>query len=64
MQIPAGRLRSVGVRWLVIVLTIAMAFAQLQIGQQILLLAFGIAFGGIVLTLALAVGLGSKDVVS
>jgi hypothetical protein len=64
MQIPAGRLLSVGVRWLVIVLTTAMALEQLQIGQQILLLAFGIAFGGIVLTLALAVGLGSKDVVS
>jgi hypothetical protein len=63
MQIQAARLLSVGVRWLVIVLTTAMALEQLRIGQQILLLAFAIVFGGIVLTLALAVGLGSKDVV-
>jgi len=63
MQIHAARLLSVGVKWLVLVLTTAMALEELRIGQQILLLAFGIAFGGIVLTLALAVGLGSKDVV-
>jgi hypothetical protein len=64
MQIQAARLLSVGVKWLVLVLTTAMALEQLRIGQQILLLAFGIAFGGIVLTLALAVGLGSKEMVS
>jgi hypothetical protein len=63
MQIQAARLLSIGVKWLVLVLTTAMALEQLRIGQQILLLAFGIAFGGIVLTLALAVGLGSKDAV-
>jgi hypothetical protein len=64
MQIQAARLLSVGVKWLVLVLTTAMALEQLRIGQQILLLAFGIVFGGIVLTLALAVGLGSKEMVS
>jgi hypothetical protein len=30
----------------------------------VLLLAFGILFGGVVLALALAVGLGARDVVS
>ena len=64
MQIHAARLLSIGVKWLVLVLTAAMAMEQLRIGRQILLLAFGILFGGIVLTLALAVGLGSKDVVT
>jgi hypothetical protein len=64
MQIHGARLLSVGVKWLVLVLTAAMAMEQLRIGRQILLLAFGILFGGIVLTLALAVGLGSKDVVT
>jgi hypothetical protein len=64
MQIQAARLLSIGVKWLVLVLTAAMALEQLRIGQQILLLAFGIVFGGIVLTLALAVGLGSKEMVS
>ena len=64
LQIHAARLLSMGVKWLVLVLTAAMALEQLSIGRQILLLAFGILFGGIVLTLALAVGLGSKDVVT
>jgi hypothetical protein len=64
MQIHAARLLSIGVKWLILVLTAAMAMEQLRIGGQILLLAFGILFGGIVLTLALAVGLGSKDVVT
>ena len=64
MQVHGARLISIGVKWLVLVLTAAMAMEQLRIGRQILLLAFGILFGGIVLTLALAVGLGSKDVVT
>jgi hypothetical protein len=64
LQIHAARLLSIGVKWLVLVLTAAMAMEQLRIGRQILLLAFGILFGGIVLTLALAVGLGSKEVVT
>ena len=38
--------------------------AHLDIGGRIVDLAFGILFGGIVLTLALAVGLGSRQLVS
>jgi hypothetical protein len=41
-----------------------MALDHLQVGGAIVSLAFGILFGGIVLTLALAVGLGSRDLVS
>jgi hypothetical protein len=51
------------VKWLVLVLTAAMALDHLQIGQKIVDLAFGILFGGIVLSLALSVGLGSRDVI-
>jgi hypothetical protein len=64
MQLQAARLISVGVKWLVLLLTAAMALNHLSIGGTILTLAFGILFGGIVLALALAVGLGSKDMVS
>jgi len=64
MQIQAARLLSIGVKWLVLVLAGAMALEHLRIGRQILLLAFGILFGGIVLALALAVGLGSKEMVT
>lgn len=64
MNVPYARLLSVGVKWLVLVLATAMALDHLGIGGKIVDLAFGILFGGIVLALALAVGLGSKDLVS
>jgi hypothetical protein len=57
-------LLSLGVKWLVLVLTVAMVLDHLSIGTSIVDLAFGILFGGIVLALALAVGLGSRDLVS
>jgi hypothetical protein len=57
-------LLSAGVKWLVIVLAVAMALEHLSIGGDIIRLGFGILFGGIVLALALAVGLGSKDLVT
>jgi hypothetical protein len=63
LQMPWARLLSLGVKWLVVVLTWAMALEHLGIGRRILPLAFGILFGGIVLSLALAIGLGSKDLV-
>jgi hypothetical protein len=41
-----------------------MALEHLRIAVGIVELAFGILFGGIVLALALAVGLGSKDLIT
>ncbi len=64
LQLQSARLLSLGVKWMVIVLTVAMVLDQLAIGGSVLKLAFAILFGGIVLALALAVGLGSKDLVS
>ena len=64
MNLLYARLLSAGVKWLVNVLAIAMALEHLGIGGGIIRLAFGILFGGIVLALALAVGLGSKELVS
>jgi len=46
------------------VLTAAMALDHLGIATSIVHLAFGILFGGIVFALALAVGLGGKEMVS
>jgi hypothetical protein len=63
-QLQYARVLSLGVKWLVLVLTAAMVLDHLEIGGAIVALAFGILFGGIVLTLALAVGLGSRDIVS
>ncbi len=64
MQIHSARLLGLGVKWLILLLAGAMAMEHLGIGGQIVRLSFGILFGGIVLALALAVGLGSKDIVS
>src|SRR6202044_2917014 len=63
-QLQYARFLSLGVKWLVLVLTAAMVLDHLQVGGNIVELAFGILFGGIVLTLSLAVGLGSRDLVS
>jgi hypothetical protein len=64
LKLQSARLLSLGVKWLVMVLAGAMALQHLRIGGNIVMLSFGILFGGIVLALALAVGLGSKDMVS
>lgn len=63
-QLQYARFLALGVKWLVLVLTAAMVLEHLDIGSGIVELAFSILFGGIVLTLALAVGLGSRDLVS
>lgn len=64
MNLQYARLLSAGVKWMVIVLAVAMALDHLRIAPEIVELAFGILFGGIVLALSLAVGLGSKDLVT
>lgn len=64
LKLQSARLLSLGVKWMVLVLATAMALEHLGIGGNIVTLSFGILFGGIVLALALAVGLGSKDMVS
>lgn len=63
-QLQYARVLSLGVKWLVLILTAAMALDHLHIGGTIVELAFGILFGGIVFALSLAVGLGSRDLVS
>jgi len=64
MRIQSARLISLAVKWLVLLVAIAMALDHLGIGRSILPIAFGIVFGGVVLAAALAVGLGARDLVS
>lgn len=64
LQIQSARLLSLGAKWLIIVLAAAMTLHHLGIGGPIVTIAFGILFGGIVLAIALAVGLGARDLVS
>lgn len=62
--LSSARLLGLGARWLVVVLAAAMALEQLGVGGTILVVSFSILFGGIVLALALAVGLGARATVA
>ncbi len=64
MGLQSARMLGLGVRWLVVILASAMALQQIGLGGSILSTLFTLLFGGIVLALALAVGLGAKDVVA
>lgn len=63
LGVQSARLLSIGVKWLVLIVATAMALDHIGIGRTVLLLAFGIVFGGVVFAIALAVGLGARDVV-
>jgi hypothetical protein len=63
MKLHSARAMSLFVKWLVLVLSAAMALQHLEIGGNIVPMAFGILFGGIVLAVSLAVGLGSREAV-
>jgi hypothetical protein len=64
MQIQSARVVSLGVKWLVVLFATALTLQHLQVGGSILTVSFAIVFGGIVLAVALAVGLGSREAVS
>ncbi len=60
-QVPGGPVIAGIVRWLVLVFAAGVALTQLDIAREMVLLVFGIALGGAVLALALAFGLGARD---
>ncbi len=60
-QVAGAPLVAEAVRWLVLIFAGAVALTQLGIAREMVLLVFGIAFGGSILALALAFGLGARD---
>jgi hypothetical protein len=60
-QISQARLIARAVRLGVILFALAMAFEQLGIATTIIVAAFSITFGGVVLALAIAFGLGGRE---
>jgi hypothetical protein len=60
-QVPGAPLVATAVRWLVLAFSGAVALTQVGIAREMVLLVFGIAFGGAVLAVALAFGLGARD---
>ena len=63
-QIQEARHLALAVKWLVFVLAAAMALEHVGVGGGLATLAFGIVMGGVMLALALAVGLGARDAVA
>ena len=60
-NLPSPRLLSMSVRVVIIVFVLSMAFEELGIAEQTVIVAFGIAFGAVMLGLAIAFGIGGKD---
>ncbi len=61
-RLPEARLLARAVHWAVLLFAVATALTQLGIGKEMVLVAFGITFGGLVFALALAFGLGGRGV--
>lgn len=61
-NLPSARMLSGGVRWLIVALTVAMALEQIGVAKTIMLTAFAIAFGAVMLGVAIAIGIGGGPV--
>ncbi len=59
-RFPEARFLARAARWGVLLFTIATALTQLGIGKEMVMTAFAITFGGLILALALAFGLGGR----
>lgn len=60
-NLPAPRLLSISIRTISIIFVVSMAFEELGLAEQTIRLAFGIAFGAAMLGLAIAFGMGGRD---
>ena len=60
-NLPSARLLSLSIRTVIVVFMLSMAFEELGVAEQTVLVAFGVAFGALMLGLAIAFGLGGQD---
>ena len=60
-NVPSPRVLSLAVRSIIIVFVLSIVFEELGIAEQTMLVAFGIGFGALMLGLAIAFGIGGKD---
>jgi Conserved TM helix len=60
-NVPSPGVLSLSVRSIIIIFVLSIAFEELGVAEQTMLLAFGIAFGAAMLGLAIAFGIGGKD---
>jgi hypothetical protein len=60
-NVPSPRLLSLAVRSIIMVFVLSIVFEELGLAEQTMLVAFGIAFGALMLGLAIAFGIGGRD---
>ncbi|MGA3087736.1 MAG: hypothetical protein ABSD75_03940 [Terriglobales bacterium] len=60
-NVPSPRVLSLAVRSIIIVFVLSIVFEELGLAEQTMLVAFGIAFGALMLGLAIAFGMGGRD---
>jgi hypothetical protein len=60
-NLPSPRVLSLGLRTIIIVFVLSIVFEELGLAEQTMLVAFGIAFGALMLGLAIAFGMGGRD---
>jgi hypothetical protein len=60
-NVPSPRVLSLAVRSIIIIFVLSIAFEELGLAEQTMLVAFGIAFGALMLGLAIAFGIGGRD---
>jgi small-conductance mechanosensitive channel len=60
-NVPSPRVLSSAVRSIIIVFVLSIVFEELGLAEQTMLVAFGIAFGALMLGLAIAFGIGGRD---
>jgi hypothetical protein len=60
-NVPSPRVLSLALRGIIIVFVLSIAFEELGLAEQTMLVAFGIAFGALMLGLAIAFGMGGRD---
>ncbi len=60
-DLPSPRLISITIRTLIVAFALSMGFEELGLGQETVLVAFAIVFGALMLGMAVAFGLGGRD---
>ena len=60
-NVPSPRVLSLALRSIIIVFVLSIVFEELGLAEQTMLVAFGLAFGALMLGLAIAFGMGGRD---
>jgi Conserved TM helix len=60
-NVPSPRVLSLALRTIIIVFVLSIVFEEMGLAEQTMLVAFGIAFGALMLGLAIAFGMGGRD---